>query len=62
MSASLTHHRPLPTSIVVEGRLWGLTIAGSTKKQALPADTEASRAFLTDLAATATANAESPPW
>jgi signal transduction histidine kinase/PAS domain-containing protein len=47
------------TPIVVEGRLWGLMIAGSTLEQPMPADTEARLASFTELLATAIANAES---
>jgi GAF domain-containing protein len=45
--------------IVVEGRPWGLVIAGSSEEQPLPADTEARLASFTELVATAIANAES---
>jgi signal transduction histidine kinase len=44
---------------MVEGRLWGVMIAGSTRRQPLPADTEARLASFTELLATAIANAES---
>ncbi|MDX6621151.1 MAG: hypothetical protein QOK36_3537 [Gaiellales bacterium] len=44
--------------IIVEGRLWGVMAAGSTKPGPLPADTEARLANFTDLLATAIANAE----
>jgi signal transduction histidine kinase len=47
------------TPIIVEGRLWGVMIAGSTLEQPLPADTEARLASFTELLATAIANAES---
>jgi signal transduction histidine kinase len=47
------------TPIVVEGRLWGVMVVGSTLKEPLPADTEASLAQFTELMATAVANAES---
>jgi signal transduction histidine kinase len=46
------------TPIIVEGRLWGVIIAGSTLKP-LPAETEARLASFTELLATAIANAES---
>ncbi|HTF51383.1 MAG TPA: GAF domain-containing protein [Pseudonocardia sp.] len=49
----------LATPIVVEGRIWGVIAAGSTRKQPVPADTEARLASFTDLVATAIANAES---
>ncbi len=45
--------------VIVEGRLWGLLIAGGTPKQPLPADIEARLANFTDLMATAIANAQS---
>ncbi len=44
--------------IVVEGRLWGLVGAASSREQPLPADTEARLASFTELVATAIANAE----
>ncbi len=47
------------TPIIVEGRLWGLIVAGSILEQPLPADTEARLASFTELVATAIANAES---
>jgi PAS domain S-box-containing protein len=47
------------TPIVVEGRVWGLVIVGSTLQTPLPADTEARLANFTELVATAIANAES---
>jgi signal transduction histidine kinase len=47
------------TPIIVEGRLWGVMIAGSSLEQLLPADTEARLASFTELLATAIANAES---
>ncbi|MGY4769721.1 GAF domain-containing sensor histidine kinase [Kribbella sp. CWNU-51] len=45
--------------VIVEGRLWGLLIAGGTSKQPLPADIEARLANFTELMATAIANAQS---
>jgi signal transduction histidine kinase len=45
--------------ILVEGRLWGVIVAGSNLEQPLPADTEARLASFTELVATAIANAES---
>ncbi len=45
--------------ISVGGRLWGLIIVSSTRREPLPADTEARLAGFTELAATAIANAES---
>jgi signal transduction histidine kinase len=47
------------TPIIVEGHLWGVIGAGSTRARALPADTEARLASFTELVATAVANAES---
>jgi signal transduction histidine kinase len=47
------------TPIMVEGRLWGLIAAGSTRERTLPADTEARLGSFTELVATAIANAES---
>jgi signal transduction histidine kinase len=44
--------------IVVDGRLWGAAIVGSTQPEPLPLDTEARVADFADLAATAIANAE----
>jgi signal transduction histidine kinase len=45
------------TPIVVEGRLWGATVAG-TRHEHLPADTEKRMAGFTELIGTAIANAE----
>jgi signal transduction histidine kinase len=45
--------------IVVEGRLWGVMIAGAVGDEPLPADSEARLASFTELAATAIANADS---
>jgi GAF domain-containing protein len=47
------------TPIMVEGRLWGVIAAGSTRREPLPADTEARLGSFTELLATAVANAES---
>jgi signal transduction histidine kinase len=47
------------TPIIVEGRLWGLIAAGSSREQPLPADTEARLVSFTELVATAVANADS---
>jgi signal transduction histidine kinase len=46
------------TPITVEGRLWGVMVAGSLGEQALPADAEARLASFTELLATTIANAE----
>jgi signal transduction histidine kinase len=45
--------------IIVEGRLWGVMAAGSTKPEPLPSGTELRLAEFTELLATAIANAES---
>ena len=45
--------------IIVEGRLWGVMTAGSTKPEPLPSGTELRLAEFTKLLATAIANAES---
>jgi signal transduction histidine kinase len=47
------------TPIIVEDHLWGVVIAGSSREQPLPADTEARLAEFTELVGTAIANAES---
>jgi signal transduction histidine kinase len=47
------------TPVIVEGRPWGLVVAGSSGEQPLPADTEERLAQFTELLATAIANAES---
>ncbi|MDX6702748.1 MAG: hypothetical protein QOF26_2974 [Baekduia sp.] len=47
------------TPIIVEGRLWGMMAAGSSRTEPLAADTEARLASFTELLATAIANAES---
>jgi signal transduction histidine kinase len=47
------------TPIVVDGKVWGVVIAGSTVEQALPADVEGRLGSFTELVATAVANAES---
>jgi signal transduction histidine kinase len=44
--------------IVVDGRLWGAAIVGSTQPEPLPPDTEARVGDFADLVATAIANAE----
>jgi GAF domain-containing protein len=49
----------LAAPIMVEGRLWGVMAAGSTREHPLPADTEARLGSFTELVATAIANAES---
>lgn len=47
------------TPIIVEGRLWGVVLVGSSEEEPLPADTEPRLANFTDLVATAIANTES---
>jgi signal transduction histidine kinase len=47
------------TPIIVEGRVWGVVIAGSSEDEPLPADLEARLAGFTELLGTAVANAES---
>jgi signal transduction histidine kinase len=47
------------TPILVEGRPWGVVLAGSTLEHPLPADTEARLASFTELVATAIADGES---
>jgi signal transduction histidine kinase len=44
--------------VIVDGRLWGAAIIGSTQLEPLPPDTEARVSDFTDLVATAIANAE----
>jgi signal transduction histidine kinase/putative methionine-R-sulfoxide reductase with GAF domain len=46
------------TPVIVEGRLWGLIFAGSTREQPLPPDAEQRLASFTELLATAIANAD----
>jgi signal transduction histidine kinase len=45
--------------VIVEGRVWGLMLAGSGRERAIPRRAEARLAEFTDLVATAIANAES---
>ncbi|MDA0165675.1 GAF domain-containing protein [Solirubrobacter ginsenosidimutans] len=47
------------TPVIVEGRLWGLIVAGSRGVQALAADAELRLASFTELVATTIANADS---
>jgi GAF domain-containing protein len=47
------------TPIIVEGRLWGVIAAGSTREGPLPADAEDRLASFTDLVATAVGNVQS---
>ena len=46
------------TPITVEGRLWGVVVAGSRLERPLPADTDARLGSFTELVAMAVANAE----
>jgi signal transduction histidine kinase len=45
--------------IVIQGRLWGVMVAGSVDERPLPPDTEARLTSFTELVATAIANADS---
>jgi signal transduction histidine kinase len=47
------------TPVTVDGRLWGVIVAGSRREQALAADAELRLASFTELVATTLANAES---
>jgi signal transduction histidine kinase len=47
------------TPIIVEGKVWGVVVAGSTASQSLPADIEGRLGSFTELVATAVANTES---
>jgi GAF domain-containing protein len=47
------------TPVVVEGRLWGAMVAGATRDERLPPDTEGRLEQFTELMATAIANTES---
>ena len=47
------------TPVIVEGHLWGVIFAGSTRAHPLPPDTETRLASFTELVATAIANTES---
>jgi len=51
-------HGGVGAPIIVEGRLWGAAIVGSSRPEPLPPDTEARVADYADLVATAIANAE----
>jgi signal transduction histidine kinase len=52
-------HSAVATPIVVEGRLWGMMIAGSSLEQPMPPDSELRLVSFTELVATAVANAQS---
>ena len=47
------------TPIVVEGRIWGVVIAGTSRPEPMPPDTESRLSQFSDLVATAIANADS---
>jgi signal transduction histidine kinase len=47
------------TPIIVEGKVWGVVVAGSTVSESLPADIEGRLGSFTELVAMAVANAES---
>jgi signal transduction histidine kinase len=50
-------HAGAGAPIVVDGRLWGAAVVGSSRSESLPADTEARVGDFADLVATAIANA-----
>jgi GAF domain-containing protein len=52
-------HSTVATPIMVEGRVWGVMIIGTTREQSLPADSEDRLGSFTELVATSIANAES---
>jgi signal transduction histidine kinase len=52
-------HSSAGTPIIVEGKVWGVVVAGSTVSESLPADIEGRLGSFTELVATAVANAES---
>ena len=52
-------HSSAGTPIIVEGKVWGVVVAGSTARQSLPTDIEQRLGSFTELVATAVANAES---
>jgi signal transduction histidine kinase len=51
-------HSAVGTPIIVEGRVWGMMAAGSSRPEPLPSDAEERLASFTELLATAIANAE----
>jgi len=55
----LGYRSTVATPIAVDGRLWGVMVAGSTHEKPLPRGTEARLAAFTELVAVAIANAES---
>jgi signal transduction histidine kinase len=55
---TLGPHSMVGAPIIVEGRLWGAALVGSTNPQPLPADTEARVGDFADLVASAIANAD----
>jgi hypothetical protein len=46
-----------PSFAAVEGRLWGIVVAGARREQPLPADSEARLGSFTELVVTAGTNA-----
>jgi GAF domain-containing protein len=52
-------HSSAGTPIIVEGKVWGVVVTGSTTQQSLPGDIEDRLGSFTELVATAVANAES---
>src|SRR4029077_17621931 len=54
----LGRRRRVGAPIIVNGRLWGGAVVGSSRPEPLPPDTEARVGDFADLAATAIANAE----
>jgi signal transduction histidine kinase len=52
-------HAGVATPVTVDGRLWGLMIAGSREERAMPADVEARLESFTELVATMIATADS---
>jgi signal transduction histidine kinase len=51
-------HSGVGAPIIVDGRVWGAAIVGSSQRDRLPADTESRLGDFADLVATAIANAE----
>ncbi len=52
-------HSAVATPVIVEGRLWGAIVAGSSLAEPLPPETEERLVSFTELVATAIANADS---
>jgi signal transduction histidine kinase len=59
VKASSPLRSSVATPIVVEGRIWGVVIAGTSSSDPMPPDTESRLIQFSDLMATAIANAES---